>query len=375
MLLAVNMPEHDPQVGHAERSICASASSLTEASLAAIIGSMRSSLRTSGLPSRSRVPTSLPASMGPPDTKMVGTLSRIAAINMPGVILSQLEMHISASAQCALTMYSTLSAISSRLGSEYSIPPCPIAMPSSTAMVLNSTPQPPASSMTFLARCPTSCRCTCPGTNCVKLLAIATIGLSKSVSVIPVARQRARAPAMLRPCVEVRLRYPVMAAIVRDSRRTASLAQRTRGRQAIRSRDLSRRRLDRRFRRLRDWMPSPGIGAFLPCREDSPRHLGREPRGQRVLELAQPKVWGPRKDGLSGFRSFYSAASSEAWVSPGPSTRSWMLSATTFQPLIRAARRIRRDRPVPTYRDPQPLGCIADGARASGIGQTLTQTG
>jgi hypothetical protein len=47
---------------------------------------------------------------------------------------------------------------------------------------------------------------TCPGTNCVKLLAMAMIGLSKLRSVIPVARQRARAPAMLRPEVEVRLR-------------------------------------------------------------------------------------------------------------------------------------------------------------------------
>ncbi|CKY13706.1 Uncharacterised protein [Mycobacterium tuberculosis] len=62
--------------------------------------------------------TTLPASIGPPETKTVGMLSRIAAISMPGVILSQLEMHTSASAQCALTMYSTASAISSRLGSE-----------------------------------------------------------------------------------------------------------------------------------------------------------------------------------------------------------------------------------------------------------------
>jgi hypothetical protein len=64
-----------------------------------------------------------PASIGPPETKMAGMLRRRAAISMPGVILSQLEMHTSASAQWALTMYSTESAISSREGSEYSIPP------------------------------------------------------------------------------------------------------------------------------------------------------------------------------------------------------------------------------------------------------------
>ncbi len=40
-----------------------------------------------------------------------------------GVILSQLEMHTSASAVWALTMYSTESAMISRLGSEYSMPP------------------------------------------------------------------------------------------------------------------------------------------------------------------------------------------------------------------------------------------------------------
>src|SRR5581483_12282200 len=74
----------------------------------------------------------------------------------------------------------------------------------------NSTPQPPVASTTVLTRWPTSCRCTCPGTNWVKLLAIAMIGLPKSASVMPVARQRERAPAMLRPCVEVRLRYPVL---------------------------------------------------------------------------------------------------------------------------------------------------------------------
>ncbi len=123
MLLAVNIPEHDPQVGQADRSISASSASLTLASLDAIIESIRSSLRTIGFPSRSWVPTILPASIGPPDTKMVGMSRRMAAINMPGVILSQFEMQTSASAQCALTMYSTLSAIRSRLGSEYSMPP------------------------------------------------------------------------------------------------------------------------------------------------------------------------------------------------------------------------------------------------------------
>ena len=70
--------------------------------------SMRSSLRS---PMR-------PASIGPPETKREGILSLMAAISMPGVILSQLLMHIMASALWALTMYSTESAMRSREGSE-----------------------------------------------------------------------------------------------------------------------------------------------------------------------------------------------------------------------------------------------------------------
>ena len=138
--LAVNIPEHEPQVGQALASIRRSSSSLTFGSTAAVIALTRSRDPTAW-PSRM---IALPASMGPPETNTVGMLSRRAASSMPGVILSQLEMHTNASAQWALTMYSTASAISSRLGSEYSIPPCPIAMPSSTAMVLNSRPMAPA---------------------------------------------------------------------------------------------------------------------------------------------------------------------------------------------------------------------------------------
>ncbi len=109
---AVNMPEHEPQVGQAERSITVTSSSDTRSSAAATIASIRST-------ERSPVDSlTLPASIGPPETKTTGMLSRMAAMSMPGVILSQFEMHTSASAQCALTMYSTLSAISSREGSE-----------------------------------------------------------------------------------------------------------------------------------------------------------------------------------------------------------------------------------------------------------------
>ena len=81
-----------------------------------------------------------------------------------------------------------------------------MAMPSSTAMVLNSLAMPPEASICSATRRPTSRRPTCPGTNWVKELAMAMIGLPKSESLTPVARHRARAPAILRPEVDVALR-------------------------------------------------------------------------------------------------------------------------------------------------------------------------
>ena len=126
--LAVNMPEQQPQPGQERASTRAISSSEREVSADWTIASIRSSFRS----------PSTPASMGPPETKTAGMFSRIAAMSIPGVILSQLLMHTMASALCALTMYSTLSAMISREGREYSIPSCPIAMPSSMAMVLNS---------------------------------------------------------------------------------------------------------------------------------------------------------------------------------------------------------------------------------------------
>ncbi len=199
---AVNMPEQDPHVGHAERSTSDSPSSSTsELADAAIVV-----IRSVGAWATPSTTTALPASIGPPDTNTVGMFSRIAALSMPGVILSQFEMHTSASAWWALVMYSTESAMISRDGSEYSIPLCPMAMPSSTAMVWNSRGTPPASRTPSATTSPRSLRWTCPGTNCVYELAIATMGLPKSLSVMPVARHRERAPAALRPWVVVRER-------------------------------------------------------------------------------------------------------------------------------------------------------------------------
>ncbi len=108
MELAVNMPEHEPHVGHPPRSssrICLSGM------LSSADSTMMSTRSTARSPMR-------PASIGPPLTNMVGMLSRIAAMSIPGVTLSQLDMHTMASARWALTIYSTESAMRSRDGSE-----------------------------------------------------------------------------------------------------------------------------------------------------------------------------------------------------------------------------------------------------------------
>ena len=110
MLFAVNIPEHDPHVGQADCSTFSTVSSSTFGSTPMIIASTRSRPWS--------ISSVLPASIGPPETKTAGILRRIAAINIPGVILSQLEIQTMASAQCALAIYSTLSAIISRLGNE-----------------------------------------------------------------------------------------------------------------------------------------------------------------------------------------------------------------------------------------------------------------
>src|SRR5882757_1263442 len=84
------------------------------------------------------------------------------------------------------------------------MPPWPMAMPSSTAIVLNSRGTAPAALTAAETIRPTGWRWVWPGTNSVKLLATATIGLPMSALATPEARISARAPAMLRPWVTVR---------------------------------------------------------------------------------------------------------------------------------------------------------------------------
>ena len=80
------MPEHEPQVGQAERSMTATSSSETR-----VVGGGDHGVDEVDLLGHDSA-TYLPASIGPPETNTAGMFSRMAAISMPGVILSQLEM-------------------------------------------------------------------------------------------------------------------------------------------------------------------------------------------------------------------------------------------------------------------------------------------
>ena len=118
-------------------------------------------------------------------------------------------MQIIASNMWAWIIVSTQSAISSREGSEYFIPWCPIAMPSSTPMVLKRNGTPPAARTHSLTKLPTAWRWTCPGMMSTWLLQMAMNGLSQSPSLTPVARSRLRWAARASPrlIVSERMRW------------------------------------------------------------------------------------------------------------------------------------------------------------------------
>ena len=73
-------------------------------------------------------------------------------MSMPGRLLSQPASVTMASKRSACIMHSTESAISSRLTSDARIPSWPMEMPSLTAIVVNSSGNPPASRTPSLAR-------------------------------------------------------------------------------------------------------------------------------------------------------------------------------------------------------------------------------
>ena len=90
MEFAVYIPEHDPQVGQV---FCSNSLSLVS-SMRPAVNSPTASEMLEKLVFR---PSTRPASIGPPLTKIVGIFSRAAAISRPGTFLSQLGIITKAS--------------------------------------------------------------------------------------------------------------------------------------------------------------------------------------------------------------------------------------------------------------------------------------
>ena len=111
MEFAVNIPAHEPHVGHASSS-----SSLSSASV--MVPAF-----TLPMPSNTEIrltlpPFQFPVSIGPPVTATAGMLSLSMAMSMPGVILSQFGTSARPSKGWACAMTSTESAINSLLARE-----------------------------------------------------------------------------------------------------------------------------------------------------------------------------------------------------------------------------------------------------------------
>ena len=102
------MPEQLPHVGQAVFSSHAHSSGVMVPAVTWPTAS-KSVFRSVWHPLLSR-----PASMGPPETSMVGIFKRAAAMSMPGTILSQLGMSTIASNWWPWMAHSTLSAMTSR---------------------------------------------------------------------------------------------------------------------------------------------------------------------------------------------------------------------------------------------------------------------
>ena len=115
MLLAVYIPEHEPQPGQVLFSNSQSFSS-------SMSPAFRAPTASNILESEVSTPSTRPDIIGPPEQTTVGILMRSAPSSMPGTILSQFGTSTRPSKPCAIAMVSTLSAISSRDGKEYFMP-------------------------------------------------------------------------------------------------------------------------------------------------------------------------------------------------------------------------------------------------------------
>ncbi len=192
MLLAVNSPEQDPIPGHITSSSSFKSSSV-------ILPAATSPTASNILSRPTALPLKHPASIGPPLITTAGMSSLIAAMSIPGTILSQFGMSTIPSKGWAIVIISMESAMSSLLPREYFIPICPMAMPSQTPMVPNSIGVPPALLIPALTISAMEPRPACPGTTSLAELAMPIIGRAISSSVKPRAFIRERCGARVTP--------------------------------------------------------------------------------------------------------------------------------------------------------------------------------
>ena len=155
--LAVYMPEQEPHVGQVFSSNSRSFSSLILPAANAPTASLAAEKLT-------LQPSTVPASIGPPLTKIAGRFRRAAAMSRPGTFLSQFGTITRPSKPCAIAMHSVESAIRSRVTSEYFMPAWPMAMPSHTAIAGNTAGVPPAIATPSLTASTILSMFICPGT-------------------------------------------------------------------------------------------------------------------------------------------------------------------------------------------------------------------
>ena len=180
IVLAVNMPPHDPAPGQAAFSM----SRRSPAVMAPEACAPTASYTSTTVSSR---PPSSPGIIVPPYTNTDGTSRRAMAIMVPGSDLSQPAMPTSASYWCALTMSSIESAMTSRETSEDFMPSWPIAIPSLTAIVENSRGVAPPSDAPRLASAARPARCTLHGVASLPVWHTPTSGRDRSASSRPMA--------------------------------------------------------------------------------------------------------------------------------------------------------------------------------------------
>ena len=145
MVLAVNMPPHEPAPGHARRSTSSSsAASIRPAEYSPTASNTLTTVRSR--------PAWRPGLIVPPYTNTAGIFIRAMAIMAPGMFLSHPPTTSTPSMLCALHAVSIESAITSRETREYFIPSVPMEMPSLTVIVPNDWGMTPAARRAASAR-------------------------------------------------------------------------------------------------------------------------------------------------------------------------------------------------------------------------------